>query len=173
MRILFLDIDNVLHVNSAIRDEWGAIFHEHFVNNLRRIIDRTKCKIIISSSWKDSGLKELRRMWESRNLPGEILDVTPYSNTKYVKIATDTDYNTEETLNSPRGVEIYWSLKQHPCDSYVIIDDVNDMLYCQKDNFVHTANLNCEDAINGYGLTNLCAFNAIDILLNNNKSILL
>ena len=76
MRIVFLDIDNVLNVIE--RDEWGALFKQHFVNNLQKLLEVTGAKIIISSSWKDSGLKELRRMWEARNLPGEILDVTPF-----------------------------------------------------------------------------------------------
>lgn len=173
MRIVFLDIDNVLNVNPIERDEWGALFKQHFVNNLRKLLEVTGAKIIISSSWKDSGLKELRRMWEARNLPGEILDVTPYSNTKYLKIARDYDENSfEETLNSPRGVEIYWSLKQYPSiTQYVILDDIDDMLYCQRNNFIQTANLSCNDAINGYGLTNKCTQLAIDVLLREVKDI--
>lgn len=96
-----------------------------------------------------------------------------HSNTKYLKIARDYDENSfEETLNSPRGVEIYWSLKQYPSiTQYIILDDIDDMLYCQRNNFIQTANLSCNDAINGYGLTNKCTQLAIDVLLREVKDI--
>lgn len=50
MKIIFLDIDGVLNVIGQGRDEYGQIFHKHFENNLKRIIDETDAKIVISSS---------------------------------------------------------------------------------------------------------------------------
>lgn len=158
MKIIFLDIDGVLNVNPTERDQWGAIFKIHLVNHLRRIIEATGAKIVISSTWKDSGLKELQRMWKERDLPGEVIAVTPYSNTRYVKFARDFDeQNIEEILESPRGAEIDWTLQFYPSDTkYVIIDDcVAGMLYGQRNNIIHTP----------VGLTEELANKAIEILL--------
>lgn len=115
-------------------------------------------------------------MWKERNLPGEIIAVTPYSNTKYVQIQTTEDeISVTETLNSPRGCEIEWWLSKNgfarfdfqesKISHYVIIDDDKDMLYQHKDNFVVTSdNWNHPDAIEGLGFTKLCLQKATKIL---------
>ena len=56
--------------------------------------------------------------------------------------------------------------KNNEVDSYVIIDDDNDMLENQQQNFVKTSkNVSHEDNINnGMGLTLKCAEKAIKIL---------
>ena len=70
-KIIFLDIDGVLNVIGQGHDEFGQIFHKHFEDNLRWVIDKTGAKIVISSSWRGSGLNEMQRMWNVRDLPGE------------------------------------------------------------------------------------------------------
>jgi histidinol phosphatase-like enzyme len=50
-KIIFLDIDGVLNVYCSERDEFGCMFHEEFVDNLRWIINETSAKIVISSTW--------------------------------------------------------------------------------------------------------------------------
>lgn len=62
MKIIFLDIDGVLNVNFNGRDKYGRIFHPNFVDNLRDIINRTGAKIVISSTWKMSGLDVMKQM---------------------------------------------------------------------------------------------------------------
>lgn len=51
-------------------------------------------------------------------------------------------------------------------DNYVILDDDNDMLDSQRNNFVRCANNKSHpDHIDiGYGLTRICAEKAVDIL---------
>ena len=51
MKIIFLDIDGVLNVIPQGHDEYGAIFHNHFIDNLKRLIDKTNAKIVITSTW--------------------------------------------------------------------------------------------------------------------------
>jgi hypothetical protein len=176
MKIIFLDIDGVLNIIASTRDEWGACFQEPFVTNLRKLIEATGAKIVLSSTWRFSGLKEIQRMWKARNLPGEVIAITPMSNTKYLQFARDYDeVNIEETLNSPRGCEIEWWLNNNgykrffnddnTIKSYVIIDDDKDMLYEHKDNFVVTSNnWDHEDAVEGLGFTSKCLQQAISIL---------
>lgn len=151
MKVILLDIDGVLNVISQGHDEFGSIFHKHFEDNLRTIIDATGAKIVLSASMRANGLPEIQEMWKKRNLPGEVIDVTPY-------ISMDT---------VPRGEEIKEWLDLHPeVTNYVIIDDDPDMLEEQMSHFVKTSdNIDHEDCIDvGYGLTKKCAEQVIKIL---------
>lgn len=178
MKIIFLDIDGVLNVISQGHDEYGSIFHSHFVDNLKYIIDQTGAKIVISSSWRKSGLKAMQEMWKHRNLPGEIIDVTPslylqkggciqFWNDKLSQRPTPKIHG----YSIPRGCEIeYWlnneRFKIDDGGRYVILDDDVDMLLSQKDKFVQcSGNEDHEDCVDiGYGLTKKCAEKAITIL---------
>jgi len=120
MKIIFLDFDGVMdtayydHVLSKDglpgSDEYGPVFDPSCVRNLKHIIDETGADIVVSSSWKymmEYG--DFLRMWEDRNLPGFVTDVTPIP-----------------TERRNRGDEIDAWLNE--CDvecQYVIIDDLN------------------------------------------------
>jgi hypothetical protein len=147
-KIIFLDIDGVLNVCFEGRDEYGRYFHPHFVENLRYIIEKTQAKIVISSTWRFSGLIIMQEMWEKRNLPGEVIDITPH-----IDICK-------------RGEEIQFWLDNNQISNYVIIDDDTDMLESQKNNFVQTSeNKDHPDCVNiGYGLTRKCADMVVEIL---------
>lgn len=156
MKVIFLDIDGVLntevwtrHVFKIIgdktdtyksqwyRDEYGHIFDSMAVDMLEWLIEATGAKIVISSTWRMSGLRVMQTMWEMRDLPGEVIDITP-------------------KLNTPRGEEIAEWLRENQVDSYVIIDDDADMLPEQLSNFVQT---DCQ-----YGLTLQKALDCVNIL---------
>ena len=158
MKVIFLDIDGVLNVIPQGHDAFGGIFHSDFVENLKRIIDETDAKIVISSSWRHSGLQKMLDMWEFRNLPGEVIGVTP-------DLYRFLDFEGERTM--VRGDEIQAVLNIHPeITHYVILDDDTDMLKHQLGNFVQTSNnINHPDCIDiGYGLTKECTNRAIRIL---------
>ena len=158
MKVIFLDIDGVLNVIPQGRDKWGALFHPHLVDNLKRIIDATGAKIVISSTWRmGNELHGMKEMWRDRGLPGEVVGVTP-----------NFMYKTGSTLQ--RGKEIDAYLEEHPqITNYVIIDDDSDMEPHQLENFVMTSgNTNHSDCIDiGYGLTKECSDWAINILNKN------
>lgn len=152
-KIIFLDIDGVLNVYCEDRDEYGCTFHKHFEDNLRYIIEQTDAKIVISSSWRSSGLEIMREMWEKRGLAGEIIDITNpiYSdNIRGYEIKECIDNNSDKILK------------------YCIIDDDSDMLEEQKQYFVQTSNnQDHQDCIDiGYGLTKTCAERVVEILNN-------
>jgi len=153
VKILFLDIDGVLNIVSIDegRDQYGQIFHKHFVDNLQWIIEQTDAKIVISSDWKSSGLVIIKEMWKNRNLPGDIIDVTTY---------LGDDFS--------RGHEIQDWIDNHrdSIESYVIIDDTDCVLEHQLPFFVRTSsNVHHEDSIGlGYGLTKQCAKTIVEIL---------
>lgn len=156
MKVIFLDIDGVLNVIPQGRDEYGAIFHEHFVENLRELIEKTGAKIVISSTWRLSGLSIMKEMWEKRDLPGEVIDITP-------------SLMRERGSTLCRGDEIQLWLDEHPeVTNYVYIDDDHvDVNENQLGHFVKTAgNIHHTDYIDGggYGLTKECTELAIKIL---------
>lgn len=156
MKAIFLDIDGVLNVYCESRDEYGCVFHDHLVDNLRWVIDQTGAKIVISSTWRLSGEKAIMDMWDFRNLPGEVIGITP--NLTYGRGFSD---------HTPRGVEIQQWLDEHPdVTNYVILDDDSDMLEHQMKNFICTFdNQDHPDSVDiGYGLTKICAEKAIEIL---------
>lgn len=158
MKVIFLDIDGVLNVYCQGTDEYGCLFHKHFEDNLKWIIEETKAKIVISSSWRLSGLIAMQETWLHRKLAGEIIDITP-----------NLTYGEGLNTSTPRGKEIEMWLKNNAVSNYVIIDDDSDMLPEQKNNFVQTANnIDHEDCVDiGYGLTRKCSEKAINILNKN------
>lgn len=168
VNIIFLDIDGVLNVIPQGRDEFGSLFHQEFMDNLKWIIDETNAKIVISSSWRHDGLKTMQEMWKKRGIAGEVIDVTPTRSSNY-----------KETIGLPfherleRGFEIQDWLYNNKYDRYVIIDDDDDMLESQMSNFVKTSeNFDHPDMVDwGYGLTKKCAEQAINILKGKNKEI--
>lgn len=153
MKVIFLDIDGVLNIIPQGRDQYGAVFHPHLVENLKTVIDSTGAKIVISSTWRMSGLSVMQEMWSVRNLPGEVIAVTP-----------NHMWKTGSTLQ--RGKEIQEWLDLNPVENYVIIDDDDDMEPHQLQNFIQTSgNLDHPDCVDiGYGLTKICSERAIKIL---------
>lgn len=160
MKVIFLDIDGVLNVYCQGRDEYGCTFHKHFEDNLRWIIEETGAKIVISSTWRRDGLDVMQNLWKHRNLPGEVIDITP-TEVDVVEYGTCEFYDLVD-----RGHEIQQWINNHDIVNYVIIDDDNDMLPSQRGNFVRTANnkdhSDCVDI--GYGLTRKCSEKVIEIL---------
>lgn len=189
MKIIFLDIDGVLAVNHQQRDEFGSLFHEPFVENLREIVEATQAKIVISSSWRKSGWGEMKAMWAHRNMPGELIDITPSITLKRGMIGFYRD-KTEQQLKEyggmslPRGIEIEswlneeggfqrinWSIEEQikrienaKVKNYVILDDDSDFLYCQREHYVQCSLQRDSDSVEGLGLTDRAAQKAIDIL---------
>lgn len=160
MKIIFLDIDGVLNVIPQGRDKYGSCFHKHFEENLKWIVKETNAKIVISSTWRFSGIEIMKEMWKERDLPGDIIDITPFT-------SVVTDYDASFSERAERGNEIRdWLNKNGDVEKYVILDDDNDMLREQQDFFVKcSGNQHHEDSIDiGYGLTRQCAEKAIKIL---------
>ena len=131
-KIIFLDFDGVLnteHYQGLLQyqgkpwqDEYGAFFDPKAVKQLKRIIDATDADIVVESSWKYLGLDAMKELWEVRNLPGTIIDITP------------------SLLGKNKGVEIAsWLSKYAKQDiRYVIMDDEYVILDSQLPHFILT-----------------------------------
>ena len=159
-KIIFLDIDGVLNVIGQGYDSFGQLFHKHFEDNLRWIVEQTGAKIVISSSWRITGLQDMKNMWKRRNLPGEVIDITP------TEIDVVERKICEFRDDVKRGHEIQLWIDDNDVKNYVILDDDSDMLPSQLNNFVRTSNNKThEDCVDiGYGLTRICSEKAVEIL---------
>ena len=139
MKVIFLDIDGVL--NSEEFAIWCRDFPDFIKNGgsnwvdpnaVKMIEDICKdydVKLVISSSWRTW---DLESTIEEFNRYKSLCKLTPY-------IVGITPRNTDYYVREDRGEEIQHYLDTHPeIENYCIIDDDNDMLDSQRDNFVRT-----------------------------------
>lgn len=159
IKVIFLDFDGVITtLNSGYRLDYDK------VDMIKEIIDKTDAKLVISSSWKSYDLKstieDLKK--SGFTLCDHIIDITPSLGIfKY----NNNDGEARTEFHIPRGIEIDFWLEHTNYNvlNYVILDDFDDMLYVQKDNFIQTDMYN--------GLNDNDVKKAIEILNNENKLI--
>jgi hypothetical protein len=101
-KIIFIDIDGVLNREDTI---YIAEIDPDLVAILKKIVSKTKAKIVLSSTWR---LSEISRNKVKEYI--KFIDVTP-------------DFGLK-----PRGEEIASWLNKHPeVEKYAILDDDSDM----------------------------------------------
>ncbi len=137
-RIIFLDFDGVLNSLRGYRearaecrptgDAYGTVFDGDCVAALRKIVEATGARIVITSSWRFFlDMDDMRKMWVDRQLPASVYSITP----------TDLLIDPEEKCK--RGIEINeWLRANGPVAGYVILDDDEDMLSGQLPHLVRT-----------------------------------
>jgi len=145
MKAIFLDFDGVI----TIPPRWYIKADK--LKWIKKIVDETGAKIVVSSSWRASNVEDTiskvirypKRCPRNRMLNwfiDNLYDVTPWVG-----------------LGGGRGGQIQKYLNEHPeIDNYVIIDDDSDMWDSQLYHFVQT---NFED-----GITETEANRAIKVL---------
>lgn len=121
MKVIFLDIDGVLNTQETfikIHKGWKETglrvppIDKDMIKNLRELVEETKAKIVLTSSWKsyfDDNMIALNKEGE------DFLEVF-YENNLYIydKLRKPAHY---------RGNEILEYLKDNPVESFVILDD--------------------------------------------------
>lgn len=136
-KILFLDIDGVLNCNDyyvrGTRDAPHPLSEicPLAIDHLNKIVAETGCNIVISSTWRHSGVDYCINVLKECGFTGMVLGITPHLREEWAE----------------RGNEIYKYLLDHKLykfnsyevidHDYAILDDDIDMLYMQKDNFFH------------------------------------
>lgn len=119
-RVIFLDVDGVLNCQSTVERFQGVIGIEPArVKLLRRIVDATGAKIVLSSTWRstESHLTEVKRALYQEGLA--IFDVTP----RFALALRTLGWDRGRQLRYLRAPEILAWLKEHPVESYVALDD--------------------------------------------------
>jgi hypothetical protein len=144
-----------------LNDEWGEMFCPKSTELLNELISKTDAKIVISSSKRftsfitesyDANLNCIKHMWKNRGFVGEVIGTTPH-----LWIDGRKTYHIGYNSTIPRGCEIEAFLEKHlhfhhinwskeeqlkymeksNIENYIIIDDDSDMLYTQRNHFVH------------------------------------
>jgi hypothetical protein len=160
MKIIFLDIDGVLNCEKAYRsgecnyvkwnwDDGTEDHHQSFCSwskeLLNKLIEETDAKIVISSTWRSSGIEFMRKVWELEGMHGEIIGITPSFrgdiNGYTIPRGCEIDYYLEHDLkfnhiNWHKSVQQGY-IERTGVENYIIIDDDSDMLYGQRNHFVH------------------------------------
>lgn len=160
MKVIFLDIDGVLNCETAYRQgdckyvEWTDHLgqkdhHQTFCSwskdLLNKLIDQTDAKIVISSTWRLSGIEFMKSVWEHEKMSGEIIGITPnfrgLLDGYTIPRGCEIEYYLEEVLGFRH---INWSKEAQQkyidgsgIENYIILDDDSDMLYSQRNHFVH------------------------------------
>ncbi len=158
-KYLFLDIDGVLNSNEYyVRRETNEDFKKHrlskkfsevtdnkwefdpiAVERLNRIIKETKAKIVVSSTWRT--IPNIEQILKDAGIKGKVIGIT--SSFWWKDIARNEPF-VDGHCSIPRGLEIEewlcanFKYSDRYSIKYCIIDDDDDMLYRQKDNFVRT-----------------------------------
>lgn len=146
-KIIFLDIDGVLATPEYLKDGHWAISPDK-QQILKHILEQTGAEIVLSSSWRTNDL-ESTKTYMAKNgflFSDKLIGIT-------IKSYFCLKENMIDKIRIPRGVEIdqwlstnilsdnfkTWNEKKLGRDyNYVILDDEDDMLYSQRNNFVRT-----------------------------------
>lgn len=153
MKIVFLDIDGVLNSREYDRQrDWSKVtfIDETRLPLIKRIIDATGAKIILSSTWRDQWSRDASRLTDDGKY---IVDA-------FAKHGIEIfDKTPSLGLQADRGDEIReWLLFNDGVESFVIIDDCRYDWREMSDKFVKT------DAYIGRGLEERHVRRAIEIL---------
>lgn len=151
MKVIFLDIDGVINSEdyAVYRHEASQFNKDEFIDEravafLNYLIGQTGAKVVLSSSWRNDVPRTLEMM-RRNGFQYDFFDFTPYLESRH------------------RGNEIQawidnYEKDHEPLESYVILDDDNDIVDGQEKNFVQCNFI--------HGLTSVDCYKAIGILNN-------
>lgn len=151
-KLIFLDIDGVLNSEKFFRRRGEpdfdlgneppyplSEFDPKSVGLLNKIINETNASIVVSSAWRiGRSIEELKELFDSVGIEGNIIGKTSSNlpRSKYGETVRGDEIKLwlsifEKSFNTE-------NFKNEGTVSYVILDDDNDMLPEQRDNFFQT-----------------------------------
>ncbi|MBQ8991512.1 MAG: hypothetical protein IJ084_05870 [Prevotella sp.] len=145
-KYLFLDFDGVLNTGNFQKrmkeegidayDEYGPAFDPQAVDYLRQIIERTGCKVVVSSTWRNEGIERMKQMWKDRSMPGSIYSMTPILLSTTFQNAMNGEIMSAPTKLA-KALEIELWLQEHASKDarYVIVDD--EYIHLGDEDYIH------------------------------------
>ena len=128
MKVIFLDFDGVI----TIPPRWTINIDK--LKNLKKIIDATDAKIVVSSSWRSSTIEKTKEHIIDRTSSNDIINWFVDNIYNITPFISDDKYK-----GTGRGGEIQTWLDVHPkVENYIILDDDSDMLMSQLYHFIET-----------------------------------
>lgn len=137
MNIVFLDIDGVLNNQQEDTNYYEGYTGKHLyspsrVKILNKFLSEVDAKVVVTSVWRlGETLESMQMILADIGCTAEVIGMTPHLSNGYVFRGNEI-YKWIKDNAGLLGVKYYYDFK-----SYVIFDDDSDMLYWQKDNFVH------------------------------------
>ena len=133
-KVIFLDVDGVLNSDRTLYEDISL--EDDLILNLKEIVDKTKAKIILSSSWRLS-TEAIAKLMDKLDKFGlaisgmtcdgvdlDLLEKYKFDTTKkYLYTKFDYDENKQIKITHDRGAEIFKWLHDHDDCAYVILDD--------------------------------------------------
>lgn len=115
-KYLFLSIQGVLctsqdwcrlrNYGRPCLDKYGNVFNEMAVHNLKKIVEETDAKIVITDFERIYGLDWLRNKWAYRHMPCEIYDCLPHPNFMELTTIGNKDISEGEKWKWDLGVTV-------------------------------------------------------------------
>lgn len=160
-KYIFLDIDGVLNSEHTFGKKISESISNLYLENLRKIVEETDAKLVLSSSWRvyfGENVNDPRNSL-SINLVKSLAkhNLKLYSSTPFVK----------GQFSNERGLEIKTYIDQHKITDYVIIDDeeFSDFeTHLDMSRFIQTNFGDETTTIENEGLNKKVAEKAIEIL---------
>lgn len=138
VKVIFLDIDGVLNNNQSDRVIIKAESGRHVVSPTRVkilncLIRESGAKLVVTSTWRlGETIESMTQILHDIGVVDfKIIGITPNLPETYTLRGNEILAWVKENV-SLLGVKHYYEFK-----SYVILDDDSDMLYWQKNNFIH------------------------------------
>lgn len=147
MNIIFLDIDGVLNCQEFYEErskpdyDWAKATEEHPLHELcpkrigwlNELCQEVNAKVVISSTWRGSGIEYCRENLSKRGATFEIIDVTPW-------LMHEGCVRGNEILQWIKANKDLLGCYYSEFYTYAIIDDDSDMLLWQREHFFQTDN---------------------------------
>jgi hypothetical protein len=143
MLVAFVDVDGVLrHLRTAIESKGESngleIFDPENVRLLNKLVEKTSCQFVVSSTLRIiNDLPSVRAIFRRNNVEREVLDVVPYG--------------PPPGMPQGRGSEIHSWLMKHPeVGAFVILDDEVSDMHHLRPWAVHVENGYFSGGLKGY-----------------------
>jgi hypothetical protein len=135
LKLLFLDIDGVLNQEGSDAPEdtlrlKGGLVNKHCVSALNELIDATGAKIVIFSTWRRQGVP-CNTLLEGSGVIGEVIGETP-------RLGQYCFRGNEIWAYIDQNLDLLGVSSAHDFNQYLILDDSDDILYWQRNNFYRT-----------------------------------
>ena len=147
MKVIFLDVDGVLNSIDDLMEYReknsinGSILYDDISDKrlelLKQLVDKTNAKIVISSSWRMPWLRNGRpKILNPEGLFYKLTKRLSDYNLTYIDV---TPHLYDKDIRYYRGDEIRTWLLEHPeVETFVILDDEDDMCEFTETNLVKT-----------------------------------
>ena len=148
MKVIFLDVDGVLNSIDDLMEYreknniTKTILYDDIADKrlelLKQLVEKTKAEIVISSSWRMGWIRNGKpKEFNKEGLMYKLVSRLSDYGLKHIDV---TPYLYDSNIRYYRGDEIREWLNQHPeVESFVILDDEDDMCEFTNTNLVQTS----------------------------------